>query len=63
MNEKRTFIVVAVLIALSISSAAVAQRSSAPTLDELAALAERGDQEAQIALGMRYRDGKGVARD
>ncbi|MGI9241834.1 MAG: C39 family peptidase [Verrucomicrobiales bacterium] len=42
----------------------VAVPGGAPaTFEELARAAEDGDPEAELALGMRYRDGEGVARD
>lgn len=34
-----------------------------PEIKELTALAESGDTEAMVTLGMRYRDGEGVERD
>jgi TPR repeat protein len=39
------------------------EKASAKSLDELACAADRGDPSAQLALGVRYETGEGVAAD
>jgi len=56
-------IVLACFSTLSIGCAVNGTSNPAPDIAELTRLAERGDQQAALALGMRYRNGTGVKRD
>ena len=51
---------VAVLVALATGAPVQGQT---PELDELRALAEQGDATAQVNLGVRYANGRGVPQD
>jgi len=59
------------IVCLSLASGCMVQeprpiapdQTGRPGLTELRGLAEKGDPNAALALGMRYRDGRGVRRD
>jgi len=51
-----------ILVVLTGRTVAEAQKPL-PTLTELKKLAEKGDSQAELTLGMRYRDGSGIPRD
>ena len=58
---QRTVILIVLLLAALRNGDVTAD--TPPAIKELAVLAERGDRQAQLLLGMRYRDGKGIAQD
>ena len=60
MNQLLLMTLSAGLLLASVSAAAPAET---PAIPELIARARNGDTDAQLSLAVRYRDGKGVARD
>ena len=51
------------LITLMFASVVAAAEPESPPLTELIEKATHGDADAQLSLAMRYRDGKGMAKD
>ena len=60
MNQLLLMTLSAGLLLAGVNAAAPAE---SPTIPELIARARNGDTDAQLSLAVRYRDGKGVARD
>ena len=60
---KRLVVVLVSLGAVFAGRAIAAAPGSSPAISELKRRAAQGDPQAELALGMRYRDGRGVPRD
>ena len=60
----RQITMLAVSIATGMNTWLIAAPNNAsPSISELTEAAEKGDQRAQLSLGMRYRDGEGISQD